>query len=196
VNPSEDEVAREMERLAKATPEELDPDRVALMRALWRNCITNQTAQSSGPATDLLATGVSDEALLKVIRKAALESLIAALVTLDNAEVTSGLAESVSLVTRPRWTGGPSTTSPHWAWPRASCTPGISTSALKADVRPTSYSLSSSALVGAPAAHPRGEVHRRRQRDLERPQTPGVSVSRIYTTRLICCRTYCSVMSK
>ena len=77
-----------MERLANLTPEQRDPEQFALMRTLWRRCITQQSVQDSGPAKDLLAAGVAEEALLKVIHKAALESLIAGLVTLYEFDVT------------------------------------------------------------------------------------------------------------
>jgi hypothetical protein len=86
--PAEEDVLREMQRLSRLTPEEVDPEQFALMRTLWRRCITQQSVQDSGPAKELLSTGVAEEALLKVIHKAALESLIAALITLYEFDVT------------------------------------------------------------------------------------------------------------
>jgi hypothetical protein len=70
---------------------------IALMRRLWDDCILHQTVQASGPAMDLLVDGVDEAALLLVIRKAALESLIAALVTLYSEEIAPDMAPSVFL---------------------------------------------------------------------------------------------------
>jgi hypothetical protein len=93
----EEDVLREMQRLSKLTPEEVDPERAALIRTLWQRCIGNQTVRDSGPAKELLAAGVAEEALLKVMQKAALESLIAALIAFDEFEVTEELASWVYL---------------------------------------------------------------------------------------------------
>jgi hypothetical protein len=97
--PSEDELFREAARLLAMTPEEkltLDPERHALMQWLWKRAITDQTVKQNGPATDLLVAGKATEKELRlVIRKAALEALIATLIELDNAGITPGLAESV-----------------------------------------------------------------------------------------------------
>jgi hypothetical protein len=93
--PSEDEVARNMAFLADLTPEQVDPELVGLMRTLWQRCILNQEIEENGPATELRDDGVDQDTLLNVIRKAALESLIAALVTLNNAGLIDELAPSV-----------------------------------------------------------------------------------------------------
>jgi hypothetical protein len=93
----ENDVLAEMQRLSRLTPDDVDPQKAALVRTLWRRCITQQSVPESGPAKELLAAGVAEEALLKAMQKAALESLIAALVTFDEFEITEQLSSWVYL---------------------------------------------------------------------------------------------------
>lgn len=96
-DPAQNDVLAEMQRLSRLTPDEVDPQKAQLVRELWQRCITFRSVRESGPAKELLAAGADEEALLKVIHKAALESLIAALVTFDHFEITEEFATWVFL---------------------------------------------------------------------------------------------------